>query len=87
VKAEAVGCSRKYHQPRAVDFVYDKMMNKIIERDETESRELDKKLVVARKENWGLQEMKMKRGQLQVLEEGIQVNRDQAARYDDIKFV
>ena len=48
---------------------------------------MDKKLVVARKENWGLQEMKMKRGQLQVLEEGIQVNRDQAARYDDIKFV
>jgi len=86
VKAEAVGCSRKYHQPRAVDFVYDKMMSKIIARDLSESVELDKKLTVARKENWGLQEMQMKRGQLQVLEDAIQVDRDQAARFDSIKF-
>ena len=86
VKPEAVGCSRKNHTPKAVDSLYDKMMNKIIERDREESVQLDKKLAVARKENWGLQEMMMKRGQLAEIEDGIKVQRDQAARFDSIKF-
>ena len=86
MKPEAVGCSRKNHTPKAVDSLYDKMMNKIIERDREESVQLDKKLAVARKENWGLQEMMMKRGQLAEIEDGIKVQRDQAARFDSIKF-
>jgi hypothetical protein len=62
------------------------MMNKLIERDREISVELDKKLVVARTDNWNLQMMQVKRGQVQHLEEGIQVERDQAERFKDIKF-
>jgi hypothetical protein len=87
VKAEAAGCSRKNHTPRPVDVVYDKMMSKIIKRDQEMSDDLDVKLAIARKGQWGQQEMKLKRGQVLELEGGIQKQRDQADRYKDIKFV
>ena len=87
VKGEAVGCCRKNHTPRPVDTVYDAMMSKIIKRDRDESTALDEKLSIARKENWGLQEMKLKRGQVLTLEDGIQKERDQADRFYDIKYV
>ena len=86
VKSEAAGCCRKNHTPRPVDTVYESMMSKLIKRDKDEGEALDAKLVIARKDNWGLQEMKLKRGQVLHLEDGIQKERDQADRYYDIKY-
>ena len=87
VLAQAVGCCRQNHRPRPVDFVYDDMMKKLIHRDKEMSDKLDKSLVISRKANWPLQESILKRGQLQILEDNIQKERDQSNRFYDIKFV
>jgi len=84
IKPDAVGCSRKYHIPKASDATYDKIMAKVYERDQELIETLDSKLVIARKENWGQQEMKDKRGQVQKIEDKIQAGRDKAKRYPSL---
>lgn len=85
-KVDAVGCCRKSHTPKPTDAVYDKLVNRIIERDRQESIELDAKLKVAREAKWEEQMMNYKRGTVQNIEDGIQAQRAKAQAYFDIKW-
>lgn len=86
VKADAVGCCRKYHTPKPTDAVYDKLVNAIIERDRQESVELDAKLKIAREANWEQQMMGLKRGQVQKIEDDMHEIKAKAEAYKDIKW-
>ena len=81
-----MGCCRKSHTPKPTDAVYDKLVNRIIERDRQESIELDAKLKVAREAKWEEQMMNYKRGTVQNIEDGIQAQRAKAQAYFDIKW-
>ena len=86
VKADAVGCCRKYHTPKPTDAVYDKLVNAIVERDRQESIELDAKLKIAREAKWEQQMMGLKRGQVQKIEDDMHELKAKAEAYKDIKW-
>ena len=87
MKADAVGCCRKYHTPKPKDAVYEKLVNAIIERDRQESIELDAKLKIAREAKWEQQMMGLKRGQVQKIEEDMHKLKAKSEAYKDIKWV
>jgi hypothetical protein len=85
-RPDAVGCSRKYHTPKAQDQVFRRLLNGIIERDRKESLELDKKLEIARNEKWEEKMMEAKRGQVLALEEKMGEAKAKVKAYDNIKW-
>ena len=62
------------------------MISAILQRDVDESAALDAKLEDARKMNWPLQMMELKRGQVGELEDRIAAKRSLADKYFSLKF-
>lgn len=87
IKVDSAGCCRRNHSPAADDAIYSKMISAIRQRDTSESAALDAKLDNARKMNWPLQMMELKRGQVGELEDRIAAKRSLADKYFNLKFV
>lgn len=86
-KHDAPGCSRRYHCPLASDPVYDKVMQKVNERDAETLKDLDARVDEARAQNWPLQRTLAKRTRVFQIEDKITHDRATAERYHDIKFI
>ena len=86
IKADSAGCARRNHIPAASDALYDKMLTAIRQRDLDESESLDNKLTQARRHNWPLKMMEVKRGQVGTIEEAVQVKRDKANLFFSLKY-
>lgn len=82
-----VGCSRRYHMPVPSDPVYDKIMEKINDRDKEMLETLDSRLDVARKSNWPLQLQKAKREGINSIEDNLTSQHQKAEKFYSIKFV
>jgi len=87
IKVDSAGCCRRNHSPASEDAIYSKMISAILQRDVDESAALDAKLEDARKMNWPLQMMELKRGQVGELEDRIAAKRTLADKYFSLKFV
>ena len=84
---KSVGCCRRYHMPSDSDPVYDKIMEKINERDSDLISNLDAKLSNARREDWPKQALETKRKQVFAIEDELASKRAIAVRFHDLKFV
>lgn len=82
-----VGCSRRYHIPDESDPVYDKIMEKINERDMHLFADLDSKLLIARKEDWPRKALETNKGQVIIMEDVLEKDRSTVSRYKNLKFV
>jgi hypothetical protein len=82
-KADAVGCSRRYHCPPDIDPVHEKIMNLVKEREHTYSHRVDDQLQLARKNNWQGQLHAVRQDQVYVMEENIKISREKIARFQD----
>jgi iron uptake system EfeUOB component EfeO/EfeM len=67
--------------------VYDKIMDKIIDRDADAVSKLDTELVEARKNDWHAQLNHAKRTQIFKIEDVLHKERETAGRYANLKFV
>lgn len=85
IKADSVGCSRKFHIPFPNDPVYETIITKINQRDAQDRFKLDEMLNDV-EENWPLKLMETKRGHVSQIEEVRNNKREQANAYFTIKF-
>jgi hypothetical protein len=79
---EAKGCCQRGHQPPQFDPIYDKIMVKINERDETEIREVNAQLELSRMAEFPLTLQKLQRNQVNVVEDRLAAERSIIARFD-----
>jgi hypothetical protein len=80
------GCARRYHIPTDSDPIYDKIMAKVVERDEDQLNELDEKLDEIRKSNWPVKAQEMKRQQVFNVEDELVGLRKIADKAKDLKY-
>lgn len=80
------GCARRYHVPVDSDPVYDKIMARVVERDEDQLNELDEKLDEIRKGDWPQKAQEMKRSQVFQVEDTLEEHRKIAAKAKDLKY-
>lgn len=83
---KCVGCMRTYHTPPDSDPIYDKIMNKVNDRDAHFLNGLDERLDKARKENWQEKAFHLKRGMIFKIEDSITADRETAATVVNIKW-
>jgi hypothetical protein len=83
---KCVGCMRTYHSPPDSDPIYDKIMNKVNERDAYFLNGLDERIDKARKENWQEKAFHLKRGMIFKIEDNITADRETAASFKNIKW-
>jgi hypothetical protein len=87
VRQDATGCSRRYHTPPDSDPVYDRIMEKINERDRDMLLELDSQWDEAQAQDWVGRANNAKRGQVFDIEDSLAKARATADRFKDLKFV
>lgn len=80
------GCARRYHIPIDSDPVYDKIMTRVIERDDDQLNELDEKLDEIRKEEWPQKAQEMKRAKVFKVEDELIAERKIAEKAKDLKY-
>ena len=83
----AHGCSRRYHQPPDADPIYDKVMQKVEERDRDDLADLDERLDIARMENYPDQLREVVRKQVVHTEGAVGRERLVAERYHQLKWM
>ena len=81
------GCARRYHIPVDSDPVYDKVMQKVVERDAEHLNELDSKLESIKKGDWIQKAQDMKRAQVFSIEDDLVAQRETAARVATLKYI
>jgi hypothetical protein len=81
------GCARRYHIPVDSDPVYDKIMQKVVERDAEHLNELDNKLDTIKKGDWIQKAQDMKRAQVFSIEDDLVKQRETAARAASLKYI
>lgn len=86
IKADSLGCARRNHIAAPVDALYEKVMSSVRQRDQDVINGLDDKLDAARIQNWPLQMMKVKRGQVSTIEESISNTREKGNRFYNLKY-
>ena len=74
------GCARRYHVPVDSDPIYDKIMEKVVQRDEDQLNELDEKLDEVRKGNWTQKAQGLKKAYVFKAEDEVEEHRKIAAR-------
>eukprot|EP01041_Mallomonas_annulata_P000136 gene136-219_t len=80
------GCSRRNHIPQDSDPVYEKIMEKINERDAQMLENLDERLEVATHENWSRQAVEVVKNQVFAVEDPLDELRITAKKYHNLKF-
>jgi hypothetical protein len=83
----AHGCSRRYHQPPDADPIYDKVMQKVEERDRDDLADLDERLDIARTENYPDQLREVVLKQVVHTEGAVGRERLVAERYHQLKWM
>ena len=83
----AQGCSRRYHQPPDADPIYDKVMQKIEERDRDDLADVNERLDVARMEKYPDQLRETVRKQVERAEGEVGRERLVAERYNQLKWM
>lgn len=86
-KPNAAGCSRRYHLPPDSDPVYDKILERVNERDREHTAKIDDRLAKARRENWKGVVYTLGMGQVHAIEDETALDRAAAERFKDLKFV
>lgn len=85
-KEQIPGCSRMYHVPTDSDPKYDLIMHKLNERDEEFLNWVTGRSQEADIMNWPRKAFELNRSQLNVIEEGIEKDKETVDRYNTIKF-
>ena len=86
-KEQIPGCSRMYHVPVDSDPTYDRVMNKLNERDADFLDWIAGNADSAAAANWPAHAYNVNRNQIIEVEETLEKSKDTAARFDQLKFV
>lgn len=81
------GCARRYHLPVDSDPVYDKIMSRVVQRDDDQLNELDEKLEEIRKADWPQKAQEIKRSQVFAVEDTLREHRKIAEKAKDLKYI
>lgn len=85
-KENLPGCSRMYHVAVDRDPTYERVMDRINERDEELVQNVEERADNAAQMNWPRKAYEANRVQIVELEEDLEKGRDAAGRYKDIKW-
>lgn len=86
-KQQIPGCSRMYHVPVDTDPTYDKIMNKLNDRDKDFLDWIAGKTTEMAGSNWPREAYETNRGQINEIEEELERGKETAERYAQLKFV
>ena len=86
-KQQIPGCSRMYHVPVDTDPTYDKIMNKLNDRDKDFLDWIAGKTTEMAGSNWPREAYETNRNQINTIEDDLEKGRETAERFDELKFV